>query len=175
VASGGSGVVPIGFVNAFLSEQRRTLSEKHKALSKEFPVNDKLITVAEAWNVALCQHLISVRTRKHTNKRKHKHKRTRSAVQWHRRAVQWQRRAVQWQCSARHSSAHRGTARADDRPPRSCLCCVLSSLSLVLCVQCAVCIVRWGVCRCVCTAYGLCVALSAAVCSDALCALMLCV
>jgi hypothetical protein len=56
----GSGVVPFGFGNVFLGEQRRTLSEKHKELSKVFPVNDKLVTVSEAWIVQLCTHMTAV-------------------------------------------------------------------------------------------------------------------
>ena len=53
----GSGVIPIGYVNLFLEEQKNSIAETFKDLAKVFPVNEKTITLAEAKIIIISLHL----------------------------------------------------------------------------------------------------------------------
>jgi hypothetical protein len=52
------GVLPPGFADSFLAEERRSLDEKHQSLARVFPRNDSVITLLEA---ALLVTLLHVR------------------------------------------------------------------------------------------------------------------
>ena len=55
--SGESPAIPMDYINPFLEEQKRTIKEKLKSLTKVFKLDGKIITVVEAHLATLMMHL----------------------------------------------------------------------------------------------------------------------
>mmetsp|Transcript_4902 Transcript_4902/g.13764 ORF Transcript_4902/g.13764 Transcript_4902/m.13764 type:complete len:922 (+) Transcript_4902:140-2905(+) len=60
VISESSAVIPLAYLNPFLSEQMRSLGEKHSALAKVFPEDGRIISVVEANLLVTVLHLNDV-------------------------------------------------------------------------------------------------------------------